>query len=200
MTGCVAGSKRYELRILDSISPLPPAKKCVFYDYTMEAAPTDVSGLPPGLTSSGARIFGTPTAPGTFIGTFVVSGVTVGFSLTVEPTTIVLSPETLPAAIAGSPYPLTTITASGAAPPYTFTVTGLPANGLSYTIPHGRTTRSSSRERRWPMRSSSFWSLQLSRPAAPRAFINCMSAAVPRFRLRPIRWSRHTSESHTATP
>ncbi|HJQ38521.1 MAG TPA: putative Ig domain-containing protein [Thermoanaerobaculia bacterium] len=132
VTGCTAGSKHYDLRILDAISSLPPGKLCVPYDHTMEVAGTFASGaLPPGLTLSGARISGTPTVAGTFTGTFLVSGVTVPFSLTVEPTTIVLSPETLPAAIAGSAYSQT-ITASGAAPPYTFTVGTLPAS-LSYS-------------------------------------------------------------------
>jgi large repetitive protein len=140
-TGCIAGKRDYTLGIQPKfvIDPLPPGKKCVPYSHAMAITggtppymlTADPASLPPGLSLSGTTVMGTPTAEGTYRRMLLVTdhAGSSGFALleiTIDPATLVFSPETLPAAIVGRPYSAT-ITARGAAGPYTFGSIGLPS-------------------------------------------------------------------------
>ena len=147
--GC-SGSQQYTVRVscpvlgLTSLT-LTNAQVGVPYNQTI----TVTNGVPPitfaltggalpsGLTlTSGGTIAGTPVAVGSF--TFTVtatdSDACVGsrtYTITVNCSTITLSPANLPNGILGQSYSRT-ITASGGIAPYNFTVTsGFPPSGLS---------------------------------------------------------------------
>lgn len=103
------------------------------YTFTVIAG-----ALPPGLTlSNTGNLTGIPTTPGSF--SFTVRATdSVGcpgtriYTLIVNPVgcpTITISPATIPAANAGTPYGPVTLTASGGTAPYTFSITAgaLPA-------------------------------------------------------------------------
>lgn len=132
-----------------SPSTLPNGTLGAAYSQTITAsggtAPysfTLVSGsLPPGLSlSTSGALTGTPTSAGSF--TFTVRATDSAgcfgsrvYTIVINPAacpTITLSPTTLPAAIAGTPYGPVTITATGGTGPYTFAVTaGALPPGLS---------------------------------------------------------------------
>ncbi|HEY0156995.1 MAG TPA: ice-binding family protein [Thermoanaerobaculia bacterium] len=118
---------------------LPNATVGVAYNQTVTAsggeAPYTFSvsagALPPGLLLNGATgsITGVPTTTGTFAFSITAADAngcegTRAYSVTVGPVvcpTITLSPTTLPAATAGSPYS-EAVTASGGTPPYVYTL------------------------------------------------------------------------------
>jgi len=106
--------------------------------YTLNGA------LPGGLSlgrTSGA-ITGTPTAAGTFpfsvatADAFGDAATSPGYSITVSYSAVAISPAagSLPGGTTGTAYAEQTLTASGGSGTgYTWTVTGLPADGLDYT-------------------------------------------------------------------
>jgi CSLREA domain-containing protein len=138
------GSQAYVITIecgLD-VQPatLPGGTEGIAYSQTLSvtngAAPYTfavISGsLPPGLSLTGAGLLsGTPTAPGTY--TFVIQATDAnnctgsrGYTVVIDPC-LVISPDTLPGGIVGTPYSQT-LTAAGGTPPITFaTLDPLPA-------------------------------------------------------------------------
>jgi hypothetical protein len=93
-----------------------------------------ITGLPTGLTASGANISGTPTQSGTFTITVKVTdsastpvSVQVTLSLTIAtPPPLAISTSSLASGTAGTAY-TATITATGGVTPYSWTITGLPS-------------------------------------------------------------------------
>jgi hypothetical protein len=98
-----------------------------------------ITGLPTGLTSTGASISGTPTQSGTFTITVRVNdsaaapvSVQVTLSLTISPAAaLAISTSTLSGGTAGAAY-AASVTATGGVTPYTWTITGLPS-GITAT-------------------------------------------------------------------
>ena len=92
-----------------------------------------ITGLPAGLSSTGALISGTPTQSGTFTITVRINDseatpvqVQVTLSLTINPASStplsITTSSPLPGGTLGSPYPGTSITATGGTAPYTFSL------------------------------------------------------------------------------
>ena len=91
-----------------------------------------ITGSVPGLTATGARISGTPTAAGSYSVTARVTDrsspsqtATVDLSIVVAPT-LGISPASAPTGTVGLPYSAT-FTGTGGTAPYTFSITGAPA-------------------------------------------------------------------------
>jgi putative Ig domain-containing protein len=105
-----------------------------------------ITGLPAGLTSTGAQISGTPTQSGTFTIAVRINdseasrvSVQVTLILTISPASssplMITTTSPLPGGKLGSAYPSTSITATGGTAPYTFSVasgSSLPS-GLTFT-------------------------------------------------------------------
>ena len=92
-----------------------------------------VSGLPAGLTvAATGQLSGVPIVNGTF-DTLVTAidatgaGATIRMPMTIGLPAGIAGPATLPAGVAGSVYPATTMTASGGTAPMTWSATGIPA-------------------------------------------------------------------------
>jgi large repetitive protein len=136
-------------------TPLPNGTVGVAYSASVSGsggAPPytwQITGLPQGLTSTGASISGTPTQSGTF--TIIVTltdsqatpvQVQVKLTLTINPANsmplTITTSSPLPGATLGSAYPNTSITATGGTAPYTFNL----ASGSS--LPSGLTLTSGS--------------------------------------------------------
>jgi hypothetical protein len=100
-----------------------------------------VTGLPAGLSQSGATISGTPTAAGSPNVTIKVTdsesptvsvSETVVLTITTAPPPVFIVTTSLPSGQVGTPYTSTTLVASGGTTPYKWSATGL-APGLTTT-------------------------------------------------------------------
>ncbi len=85
-----------------------------------------ITGLPAGVTSSGAGISGTPTAPGNYsVGVKVTDAAGATVSSGINFSVFGFSTSAFPPGVPSSPY-VYTIPVTGGTPPYTVTATGLP--------------------------------------------------------------------------
>jgi hypothetical protein len=146
-------SHSYSLLVVPKLSQttvtLPAGREGLSYSTTLGATGgsglyqwTAISGVPPGLTLSGAgALTGQPTTPGSYsvviqvadVETSVPQTATVTYPLTIGPRVAITTTSPLPAGVVGKPYSVTLAAANGTTPYYWSAEVAPPGMTLSST-------------------------------------------------------------------